>query len=487
MTSKTTLILLDQVNCKFVGLDPIVRKRFNEALKFMVPHARHTPQFKLKRWDGKVSFGGLSGSTFINLLELVLPLIMEAGYEIEIDDRRPDYDFDFPVITEDFLAEKVWPEGHVMAGLPIMLRDYQVEAINTFFQNQQSIMSMSTGSGKTVLCACISAVVEQYGRSIVIVPSKTLVRQTEEDYKNIGLDVGVFYGDRKEWNHQHTICTWQSLSVFNKKTKKEEAEIPIDDFLDNVICVITDEVHSVKGNQLRDLLCGPMSTVPLRWGLTGTIPKEEYEFMSLLSSIGPVVGEIRASDLQDKGVLASCNVDIVQLQDNHVAFNDWDSEHKFLVSDSERLEWIGEYCLNLAATGNTLILVERRETGFALEKFIPNSIFIYGDTKADAREAEFKDIRTSEGKIIIATYGIAAVGINLPRIFNLVLFECGKSFIRVIQSIGRGLRKANDKSHVNITDFTSNLKFSSRHASKRRGFYNDAGYKHKTIKARYKK
>jgi len=483
---KATLVLMDSVNCKFIGLDPITRKKFNETLKFVVPHARHTPQFKLKRWDGKISFGSISGTTYINLVERVLPLIIDAGYEIEIDDQRPEYNFNFPEITEDFVASRCWPPGHERAGDPIMLRDYQVDAINTFFQNHNSIAQISTGAGKSLICACISLAIELHGRSIVIVPSKSLVNQTEEDYKNLGLDVGVFYGDRKEFGHQHTICTWQSLSVFDKKSKLDEAPIPIDEFLENVICVITDEAHTCKGNMLRDLLCGPMSNIPLRWGLTGTIPKEEFEFIALLASIGPVVGEIKASDLQERGVLANCNVDILQLQDNHVEFPDWESEHKFIVSDRDRLEWIANYCHKLSESGNTLILIERKETGFAFEKLIPDSIFVYGDTKQKERSKEFKDVQTATNKIIIATYGIAAVGINIPRIFNLVLFEPGKSFIRVIQSIGRGLRKANDKDHVNITDFCSNLKFSSRHISKRRGFYDDAKYKHKTTKIHYK-
>jgi len=484
---KTILQLTDQVNCKFLGLDPITRKKFNEALKFMVPHARHTAKFKLKRWDGKISFGGLGGTTFSNLLHLVLPLIIAAGYDVELDDQRPDYEFNFPTIEEDYLADKVWPAGHVMAGQPIMLRDYQVSAINTYFENPHSIQEISTGSGKTIITAVLSHAIEEYGRSIIIVPSKDLVRQTEADYRNIGLDVGVFYGDRKEFGHKHTICTWQSMAVFSKKSDADEAPIPIEDFLEHVICVIVDEAHSSKGTELKNLLCGPMAHVPIRWGLTGTIPKEDFEFMSLLASIGPVVGKIEASDLQDRGVLASCNVNMIQMQDDHVEFYDWDSEHKFLVSDPDRLEYIADHCNTLAESGNTLILVERRETGFTLENLIPDSVFLYGETKSADRAAEFKDVQISEGKKIIATYGIAAVGINIPRIFNLVLFEPGKSFVRVIQSIGRGLRKANDKDHVNITDFCSNLKFSARHASKRRGFYNDAKYKYTTTKAYYKK
>ena len=77
------------------------------------------------------------------------------------------------------------------------------------------------------------------------------------------------------------------------------------------------------------------------------------------------------------------------------------------------------------------------------------------------------------------------MGINIPRIFNLVLVEPGKSFIRVIQSIGRGIRKAEDKDHVEIWDITSTAKFSKRHLTERKKFYNEARYPYTIKKLKY--
>jgi superfamily II DNA or RNA helicase len=107
---------------------------------------------------------------------------------------------------------------------------------------------------------------------------------------------------------------------------------------------------------------------------------------------------------------------------------------------------------------------------------IPNAVFVSGSTKATDRKDEYDAIATNDGRIIIATYGVAAVGINIPRIFNLVLLEPGKSFTRVIQSIGRGIRKAEDKDFVNIYDITSTCKFSKRHLTKRKAYYTEANY-----------
>jgi len=113
---------------------------------------------------------------------------------------------------------------------------------------------------------------------------------------------------------------------------------------------------------------------------------------------------------------------------------------------------------------------------FSLLSERPDVVFVSGATKAVDRKEEYDEIATSTNKIIIATYGVAAVGINIPRIFNLVMVESGKSFTRVIQSIGRGIRKAEDKDHVEIWDITSNCKFARRHLTKRKAFYKEANY-----------
>lgn len=218
-----------------------------------------------------------------------------------------------------------------------------------------------------------------------------------------------------------------------------------------------------------------MSRVPIRWGLTGTIPKELFASQALFTSIGPLINKLSASDLQDRGVLAQCHVNIVQLQD-HADFKTYQTELKHLLEDQTRLDTIGDLITRINETGNTLILVDRVAAGRELERRLPNSVFISGDTKLVERKEEYDQVAVSDDKIIIATYGIAAVGINIPRIFNLVLIEPGKSFVRVIQSIGRGIRKAEDKNFVQIWDITSSCRFSKRHLTQRKTFYNEANY-----------
>ena len=289
-------------------------------------------------------------------------------------------------------------------------------------------------------------------------------------------DVGVFFGDRKEFGRQHTICTWQSLNVLLKNTKNSVGDITIHEFLEDVVCVIVDEVHMAKADALKTLLTGIMSRIPIRWGLTGTIPKEPFEFQALRCGLGPVINQLSASELQDRGVLAQCHVNVVQLVD-HAEFANYQSELKFLLEEPGRLKTIARLIAQVNATGNTLVLVDRVAAGHALVDLLGDqAVFVSGATKAKDRQDEYDEVATSTGKIIVATYGVAAVGINLPRIFNLVLMEPGKSFVRVIQSIGRGIRKAEDKDHVQIWDITSTCKFAKRHLTKRKTFYKEANY-----------
>ena len=137
-------------------------------------------------------------------------------------------------------------------------------------------------------------------------------------------------------------------------------------------------------------------------------------------------------------------------------------------------------------TGNTLVLVDRIGAGKALTTLVRDATFVNGTTKSDDRKEQYDDIATSDNKVLVATYGVVAVGINIPRIFNLVLIEPGKSFVRVIQSIGRGIRKAEDKDFVQIWDITSTCKFAKRHLTKRKAYYKDASYPHTQKKVNWK-
>ena len=481
------IILKDEVNCKIEGLDLDTRKKLVNKFSFMLPYAYHVPAYKLGRWDGKVNYFNIGGSTYTNLLEDILPVLIADGYEVDIDDRRTAVKLDFPQITENHFSDKLWPEKHPVAGEPVVLRDYQVEIINQFLSNPQCLQEIATGAGKTLITAALSNLIEPYGRSIVIVPNKDLVLQTEVDYINLGLDVGVYFGDRKEFGKTHTICTWQSLNSMEKRFRNGDSDVSVVDFAADVQCVIVDEVHQAKADVLKKLLTGVFANVPIRWGLTGTIPKEDSDKIGLTISLGQVVNKLAASELQDMGVLAQCDVNVLQLQDT-AEYSNYQEELTYLTTDKQRLDYMAGLVKSLSLEGNTLVLVDRIKAGEGLIERLPEeSVFISGSMKSKDRKDEYDEVSEANNKIIIATYGVAAVGINIPRIFNLVLVEPGKSFVRVIQSIGRGIRRAKDKDSVQIWDITSTAKFSKRHLRERKKFYKDASYPFTIDKVKYRK
>jgi superfamily II DNA or RNA helicase len=434
------------------------------------------PSYKLGRWDGTKTYFGIGGTGYLAHLDVILPIVEDAGYEILIEDLRQHSKIEFEPITENYWADqgKTWPKGHPEAGTPIVLRDYQFDVVNKFLANTQALQEVATGAGKTITTATLSHLCEPYGRTMVIVPNKSLVVQTEEDYRNLGLDVGVYFGDRKELGKTHTICTWQSLNVLDKKSY-DNATLSLAEFIEGVAAIIIDEVHQAKADVLTKLLTQNFSNCAIRWGLTGTVPKEAWEFQGILASIGPVINQVSAHDLQEKGVLANLQINILQTNDVQV-FRNYQEEYSFLVTDDHRISWIGNKIKEISLSGNTLVLVNRIDTGDKLTAMLPDSVFISGAVKLTDRKEEYDEIKTSSDKIIVATYGVAAVGINIPRIFNLVLIEPGKSFVRVIQSIGRGIRRAEDKDHVEIWDITSACKYAKRHLTERKKFYKEAKY-----------
>ena len=481
------VVIKDEVNVHIKDLDLDTRKALVKKFKYEDPTARFRPAYKLGRWDGTVSFFGLGGTTYLSMLPQVLEYLESKNYYIEVEDLRNPINLDFPEISMDFWGNTTWPLGHRFAGDPIRLREDQVEVVNMFLKNPQCMQEIATGFGKTITTATLSKICEKYGRTITIVPNKDLVTQTEEDFVNCGLDVGVYFGDRKDLGKTHTICTWQSLNILDKKSlnsRDEKELLTLAEMLDGVQTVMVDEVHMAKADVLKKLLTHNLANAPIRWGLTGTIPKADHEYQALRASLGDVVNRIKTHELQEAGVLSNCHVNIVQTAE-WKEFGSYAEELKYLVTDEIRITYVADLIKKVSETGNTLVLVNRIDSGKMLVEMIPDAVFISGEVKGKDRKEEYKEHATSNKRITVATYGVAAVGINIPRIFNMVLLEPGKSFVRVIQSIGRGVRKADDKDFVQIWDITASTKYAKRHLTERKRFYKEAKFPYNIEKVKY--
>lgn len=147
---KAKIEIQDEVNAKIHGLDTSTRRKLNDKFSYLLPHARHVPAYKLGRWDGKVTYFTFGAQTYVALLEDIVPLLLEWGYDVSLIDNRPKYNFDLPQIEIDHFSDKTWPTGHPVEGEPIVLREYQQQVVNRFMANPMSVQEIATGAGKCV-------------------------------------------------------------------------------------------------------------------------------------------------------------------------------------------------------------------------------------------------------------------------------------------------------------------------------------------------
>lgn len=459
----------DEVNVRIRGVPRNLIEQAQELVTWTVPGFVHMPLYKAGRWDGTIKLLSNTGKTYLNLLDLILPNLEDAGYDFEVEDSRVDWSDVIDKIElpdENLFADHTW-EG-TDDGTPIVLRDYQLDAVHAALEYGQGLLEMATGSGKTLTCAAISKVYSAYGKVVVIVPNIDLAIQTQATFKKCGIDTGIWYGELKEAKDV-TISTWQSLDHFPE-------------LMAGVVCTIVDEAHQAKSKTLSEIMSGPASGVPFRFGCTGTVPKEDLPRNQIRGVIGDVIFQLRSWELQKRGVLASSEVFQIRLLDSKNPrwimapyFEEWSDQLNWIFSDPDRLQTVAEIIIDAAENeGNVLILVPYKKHGKLLEEAIPGSISIDGNVKSKKRQEVYDWFGSNDNNVLICTFGIASTGLDIPRIKVLCFVEPGKKFEKVIQTVGRGLRKADDKDHVTIIDITGDVSFSKTHAAQRRKLYKEA-------------
>jgi superfamily II DNA or RNA helicase len=97
--------------------------------------------------------------------------------------------------------------------------------------------------------------------------------------------------------------------------------------------------------------------------------------------------------------------------------------------------------------------------------------FVQGSTEGNVREEIKQALDSKQIKCVVCT-DVFKEGINIPGLNVLVLAAGGKSEISVIQAIGRGLRKTDEKEAVEIIDFLDPYKYLENHSKERKRIYN---------------
>ena len=457
MASEIILKKVDEVFMKVECDDGLARDLF-DFFSFTVPNAKFMPSVKNRYWDGKVRlFSIKTHKIYIGLLPYVDEFCRERGYDIVgINDiigdkeRQPD---------ENFIQE---------LGLPFEPRDYQLDAFRTAVQYGRQLLLSPTASGKSLIIYLLARYYNK--KTVVIVPTTSLVEQMAKDFKDYGYDKEIckIYSGQPVFDSDITITTWQSFSKAPKNV------------MESFDVVFGDEAHLFKANVLKGIL-EKMKNTAIRFGTTGTLDGSECHRLQLEGLFGPVKKVVSTKELIDEGTIANLSIDCVILCHTKQKKMTYQEEMDYLVSNDARNIFIVNLVRSLK--GNTLVLFQYVEKhGVILHSMMShtdmggNLHYVYGGTDTEDRESVREIVEKNKEDTILASYGTFSTGVNIKRIDNIVFASPSKSRIRNLQSIGRGLRKTDGKDKLRLFDIADDLgceNYTLNHLKDRINIYNE--------------
>ena len=440
-------------------VDEDVSRELSDYFTFEVPGAKFMPQFRNRMWDGKIRlFSPHNGRIYVGLLPYVKEYCSKKSIEYIIEKGVEN---DRNVLRESVrgFAESLRPKSR---GNPIQFRDYQIDAIWHAIQSNRCLLLSPTASGKSLI---IYTLVRYYNlmnlKTLILVPTTSLVEQMYSDFIDYGWEDKyihrVYAGMDKGSKKPVVISTWQSIYKLHRP------------YFAQYGCIIGDEAHLFKAKSLTDIMA-KSGEVRYRFGLTGTLDGTQTHRLVLEGLFGQVKKIISTKELIDRGTLAQLDIDCIVLKHTEeeakrVRYYTYAEEINYLVSHPKRNKFIENLCKNIK--GNTLLLFQLVEKhGVLLYNEIKTLdrkvFFVYGGTTTETREKIRAITEKETNAIIVASYGTFSTGINIRAINNIVFASPSKSRIRVLQSIGRGLRQSDDKSRVKLFDVSDNITYKSR-------------------------
>ena len=457
---KVTVSKVDEV-FMHVDCDDGLAKDLHDFFSFKVPGAKFMPSYKNKWWDGKVYlFSIKTHKIYIGLLPYVDEFCRERGFEFEgVTD-----------ILGTKTREKVSQSWLADLKLPFEPRDYQIDAFNETIQYGRQLLLSPTASGKSLIIYLLARYYDK--KTIIIVPTTSLVEQMTKDFEEYGYDKDVckIYSGQPVFPADITISTWQSFA----KAPKE--------VLQGFDVVVGDEAHLFKAQTLKGIL-EKMKTTAVRIGTTGTLDGSEVHRLQLEGLFGPVKKVITTKELMDEGTIANLNIDCVILRHTKMKKMTYQDEMDYLVGHDNRNEFICNLVYSLK--GNTLVLfqyVEKHGTvlhGKMSKRLGDKLHYVYGGTDVTDREEVRELVEKSNDNVILASYGTFSTGVNIKKIDNVVFASPSKSRIRNLQSIGRGLRKADGKTSMKLFDISDDLQCENHtlnHLKERINIYNEENF-----------
>ena len=472
-----------------VECDRGVGAELREFFSFYVPGYKFMPAYRSRMWDGKIRlYNQITGEIFAGLFPQIVSFAEGREYEVDIEETEYGNPNEGNQINADFMMKFI-----EALKLPFEIRDYQFDAVCTGIQRKNAILLSPTGSGKSLIIYVLmrwllSALDKSRKDILIVVPTTSLVEQMYNDFKSYGYDVEnkchkIYSGKDKNTFKRIVISTWQSIHRFPKE------------WFARFGTVFGDECHGFKSKSLTTIM-NKCTEAEYRFGTTGTLDGALTHELVLQGLFGKVYRVTSTRALQDNDTLARLDIRRIVLEyskeiKKNFGKKTYQEEIEFIVTNSKRNNFIKNLTLDLK--GNTLVLYNYVEKhGKPLYNLMKDQVeegrkifFVSGETAATDREAIRAIVEKQKNSITVASLGTFSTGINIRNLHNIVFASPSKSQIRVLQSIGRGLRKTDDGKSTTLYDIIDDItkkNYGMLHADERLRIYGREKFNHKTYR-----
>lgn len=466
-----------------IKAEPHVYYELADQFTFDVPGAKFMPQFRNRHWDGKIRlFNTQTGEIYVGLLDKIISFCENHEYSYEFVNNKF---YGTPFETNDYISME-GVKDYMTAISKYTPRDYQVEGVYDALKHNRRLLISPTASGKSLMIySVVRYYVEKQQNILIVVPTTSLVEQMYKDFADYGWDVGsfchkIYAGKERETNSQVIITTWQSIYKLPRK------------YFSRFNVVIGDEAHQFKSKSLISIM-SKLSDAKYRFGFTGTLDGTQTHKWVLEGLFGPSYKIIRTKELMAKGHVAKLDINVLLLKHPAHKFENFEEEVQYIINHDKRNNLIKE--LTLTLKGNTLVLFARVEGhGQPLYELINSSttedrnvFFIHGGVDTEDREKVREITEKEDNAIIVASYGTFSTGINIKNLHNVIFASPSKSRIRNLQSIGRVLRKGNNKTKATLYDIADDISYKSRknytlnHLIERIKVYNEENFNYDIV------
>ena len=472
-----------------VETEPHIHQELSEHFTFDVPGAKFMPQYRSKYWDGKIKlYSNHTGEIYVGLLDKLVAWAKNCQYTVEFKDNK----FYGSPFEENEMISVEGVSDYMKSISRHEPRDYQVDAVYDALRYNRKLLISPTASGKSLMIySIVRYFVEKEHNILLIVPTTSLVEQMYKDFEDYGWNAEeychkIYSGKEKSTNKNVIITTWQS--IYNLPGS----------FFENFGVVIGDEAHQFKSKSLVGIMT-KMDNTKYRFGFTGTLDGSQTHKWVLEGLFGPSYKVTQTQELIERGYLSKLQIKVLLLKHDQHKFNEYEEEIQYLITNDKRNNFIKNLSLDLK--GNTLILYNRVEThGQPLYEMINSSaakdrkiFFVHGGVDADEREKVREITEKENDAIIVASYGTFSTGINIKNLHNIIFASPSKSRVRNLQSIGRVLRKGENKNKAVLYDIADDITYKSKknytlnHLIERIKIYSEEKFNYEIIQIDFKK